>query len=41
MFLEELREIVCDGCDDGFCQKRERDLLECISHYKEAWDIEH
>lgn len=41
MLVEDVIEIVCDGCDDGFCKRNEDDLLNCISHYKESWDMEH
>ena len=41
MFIDDIKEVVCNGCDDNFCRKREDDILTCVSHYKEAWDMEH
>lgn len=38
MFIDDIKEIVCKNCYDSFCQKREKDLLYCISTYKKAYD---
>jgi hypothetical protein len=34
-FLEDVREVICEGCYDNFCKKREEDLLYCMNRNKE------
>jgi len=35
VFDDDIREIVCEGCDDNFCKRTEEDLIQCIKHLVE------
>jgi hypothetical protein len=34
-FIEDVIEVICEGCYDNFCKKGEKDLLYCMKRNKE------